>query len=105
MGYYEKGYKDQTCCPRTLQEEHFENLRANAGCFEWHHATVQETMERVKPKSLQSLFFLITWTGCQTPWSMMNGLHFKEQLSLVHRFFGALPLPRWMTNLSSTMST
>jgi ubiquinone/menaquinone biosynthesis C-methylase UbiE len=56
--YYDKGYKDQTCCPRTLQEKHFEALRANAGCFEWHHATVQETMERVKPKSFTKLVLL-----------------------------------------------
>jgi S-adenosylmethionine-diacylglycerol 3-amino-3-carboxypropyl transferase len=56
--YYERGYKDQTCCPRTLKEEHFEALKANAGCFEWHHATVQETMERVKPQSFTKLVLL-----------------------------------------------
>jgi ubiquinone/menaquinone biosynthesis C-methylase UbiE len=56
--YYEKGYKDQTCCPRTLQKEHFDALRRNAGCFEWHHATVQETMERVKPHSFTKLVLL-----------------------------------------------
>lgn len=56
--YYEKGYKDQTCCPRTLKPEFFEPLRANAGCFEWHHATVQETMERVKPNSFTKLVLL-----------------------------------------------
>jgi SAM-dependent methyltransferase len=56
--YYEKGYKDQTCCPRTLKEENFKALRANAGCFEWHHATVQETMERIKPHSFTKLVLL-----------------------------------------------
>jgi S-adenosylmethionine-diacylglycerol 3-amino-3-carboxypropyl transferase len=56
--YYEKGYKDQTCCPRTLQKEHFEALRANASCFEWHHATVQETMERVAPRTFTKLVLL-----------------------------------------------
>jgi ubiquinone/menaquinone biosynthesis C-methylase UbiE len=56
--YYEKGYKDQTCCPRTLKKEHFEALKANAGCFEWHHATVQATMERVKPHSFTKLILL-----------------------------------------------
>lgn len=56
--YYEKGYKDQSCCPRTLQPEHFEALRANAGCFEWHHATVQETMERVAPGAFTKLVLL-----------------------------------------------
>lgn len=56
--YYEKGYKDQTCCPRTLQQQHFHALRANAGCFEWHHASVQETMERVKQNSFTKLVLL-----------------------------------------------
>jgi ubiquinone/menaquinone biosynthesis C-methylase UbiE len=56
--YYEKGYKDQTCCPRTLQEQFFEPLRKNATCFEWHHATVQETMERVRPQSFTKLVLL-----------------------------------------------
>lgn len=56
--YYEKGYKDQTCCPRTLKEEFFKPLVNNAGCFEWHHATVQETMERVKPHSFTKLVLL-----------------------------------------------
>ena len=56
--YFEKGYKDKTCCPRTLQEEHFEALRENAGCFEWHHSTVQDTMERVKPHSFTKLVLL-----------------------------------------------
>jgi ubiquinone/menaquinone biosynthesis C-methylase UbiE len=56
--YYEKGYKDQTCCPRTLKQEHFDALRANAGCFEWHHASVQETMERVKQNSFTKLVLL-----------------------------------------------
>ena len=56
--YFEKGYKDQTCCPRTLQKQYFDALRANAGCFEWHHATVQETMERVRPQSFTKLVLL-----------------------------------------------
>lgn len=56
--YYDKGYKDQTCCPRTLKKEHFEALKANAGCFEWHHATVQATMERVQPHSFTKLILL-----------------------------------------------
>jgi ubiquinone/menaquinone biosynthesis C-methylase UbiE len=56
--YYEKGYKDPTCCPRTLQKQFFEPLRANAGCFEWHHATVQDTMERVKAHSFTKLVLL-----------------------------------------------
>jgi len=56
--YYEKGYKDQSCCPRTLKKEFFEALKDNAGCFEWHHATVQETMERVKPHSFTKLVLL-----------------------------------------------
>jgi len=56
--YCEKGYKDQTCCPRTLMKEHFEALKDNAGCFEWHHATVQETMERVKPHTFTKLVLL-----------------------------------------------
>ena len=56
--YYEKGYKDQSCCPRTLKPECFEALRASAGCFEWHHATVQEVMERVKPQSFTKLILL-----------------------------------------------
>jgi ubiquinone/menaquinone biosynthesis C-methylase UbiE len=56
--YYEKGYKDQTCCPRTLQPKHFDALRANAGCFEWHHASVQETMERVKECEFTKLVLL-----------------------------------------------
>eukprot|EP00542_Grammatophora_oceanica_P010014 CAMPEP_0194045558 /NCGR_PEP_ID=MMETSP0009_2-20130614/16856_1 /TAXON_ID=210454 /ORGANISM="Grammatophora oceanica, Strain CCMP 410" /LENGTH=702 /DNA_ID=CAMNT_0038690437 /DNA_START=105 /DNA_END=2213 /DNA_ORIENTATION=+ len=56
--YYEKGYKDKTCCPRTLQKQHFEKLRGNAHCFEWHHATVQETMERVQPHSFTKLVLL-----------------------------------------------
>lgn len=42
--YFEKGYKDQTCCPRTLKKQYFEALRRNAVCFEWHHATVQVRM-------------------------------------------------------------
>jgi len=56
--YYDKGYKDQSCCPRTLKKEHFVALKANAGCFEWHHATVQETMERVQPHSFTKLILL-----------------------------------------------
>jgi ubiquinone/menaquinone biosynthesis C-methylase UbiE len=56
--YYEQGYKDQTCCPRTLQPQYFDALRANSGCFEWHHATVQETMERVKQHSFTKLVLL-----------------------------------------------
>ena len=56
--YYEKGYKDQSCCPRTLKKEHFQSLKANAGCFEWHHATVQATMERVTPHSFTKLVLL-----------------------------------------------
>ena len=56
--YLEQGYKDPNCCPRTLKREHFESLRENAGCFEWHHATVQETMERVKPNSFTKLVLL-----------------------------------------------
>jgi len=56
--YYEKGYKDQSCCPRTLMKEHFQALKDNAGCFEWHHATVQATMERVKPHSFTKLILL-----------------------------------------------
>lgn len=74
--YYEKGYKDQTCCPRTLQKEHFEALRAHAGCFEWHHATVQETMERVKPHSFTKLVLLdhMDW--------MPNALVHEEWIAL-----------------------
>jgi ubiquinone/menaquinone biosynthesis C-methylase UbiE len=74
--YYDQGYKDQTCCPRTLQEKHFEALRANAGCFEWHHATVQETMERVKPKSFTKLVLLdhMDW--------MPNNLVHEEWIAL-----------------------
>jgi ubiquinone/menaquinone biosynthesis C-methylase UbiE len=56
--YLDKGYKDQSCCPRTLMVEHFDALREHAGCFEWHHATVQETMERVKPHSFTKLVLL-----------------------------------------------
>lgn len=56
--YTEGGYKDQTCCPRTLQKEHFQKLKQNSGCFEWHHATVQETMERVKPNTFTKLVLL-----------------------------------------------
>jgi betaine lipid synthase len=56
--YYEKGYKDQSCCPRTLQEKYFALLRKNATCYEWHHATVQETMERVRPCSFTKLVLL-----------------------------------------------
>jgi ubiquinone/menaquinone biosynthesis C-methylase UbiE len=56
--YCEKGYKDPSCAPRTLQREFFARLRANAGCFEWHHATVQETMERVKRHSFTKLILL-----------------------------------------------
>ncbi|VEU41216.1 unnamed protein product [Pseudo-nitzschia multistriata] len=56
--YLEHGYKDKSCCPRTLQEVHFEALRENASCFEWHHSTVQETMERVKPHSFTKLVLL-----------------------------------------------
>jgi ubiquinone/menaquinone biosynthesis C-methylase UbiE len=56
--YLDKGYKDQSCCPRTLMEEHFVALRENAGCFEWHHSTVQEVMERVKPHSFTKLVLL-----------------------------------------------
>lgn len=56
--YYEKGYKDQSCCPRTLKREYFQALRDNAGCFEWHHASVQECMERVKPNSFTKLILL-----------------------------------------------
>lgn len=56
--YCEKGYKDPSCAPRTLQKEFFSRLKANAGCFEWHHATVQETMERVKPHSFTTLVLL-----------------------------------------------
>mmetsp|Transcript_51 Transcript_51/g.99 ORF Transcript_51/g.99 Transcript_51/m.99 type:complete len:706 (-) Transcript_51:255-2372(-) len=56
--YFENGYKDPTCAPRTLQKKHFEALRSNAGCFEWHHATVQDTMERVKPHSFTKLVLL-----------------------------------------------
>lgn len=55
--YYEQEYKDQTCCPRTLQPMCFEALRTNAGCFEWHCA-VQETTERVKPRSFTKLVLL-----------------------------------------------
>jgi S-adenosylmethionine-diacylglycerol 3-amino-3-carboxypropyl transferase len=56
--YYEGGYKCQQCCPRTLQKEHFNALRSNAGCFEWHHASVQQTMERVKPHTFTKLVLL-----------------------------------------------
>lgn len=56
--YFEKRYEDQSCCPRTLMEENFDALRENAGCFEWHHSTVQETMERVKPHSFTKLVLL-----------------------------------------------
>ena len=56
--YYEQGYKDQTCCPRTLMKEHFEALKKGSYCFEWHHATVQETMERVQPHSFTKLVLL-----------------------------------------------
>lgn len=56
--YYDKGYKDQSCCPRTLKKEHFKALKDNAGCFEWHHATVQATMERVQPYSFTKLILL-----------------------------------------------
>lgn len=56
--YYEKGYKDQSCCPRTLMPGHFDALRRNAGCFEWHHASVQETMERVQECSFTKLVLL-----------------------------------------------
>mmetsp|Transcript_14651 Transcript_14651/g.35686 ORF Transcript_14651/g.35686 Transcript_14651/m.35686 type:complete len:746 (+) Transcript_14651:3378-5615(+) len=56
--YLDSGYKDQTCCPRTLMREHFDDLRANAGCFEWHHATVQDTMERVKAHTFTKLVLL-----------------------------------------------
>jgi S-adenosylmethionine-diacylglycerol 3-amino-3-carboxypropyl transferase len=56
--YYERGYKDQSCCPRTLKPEHFDALRRNAGCFEWHYASVQETMERVKPMTFTKLVLL-----------------------------------------------
>jgi len=56
--YYDKGYKDQSCCPRTLKKEHFKALKDNAGCFEWHHATVQDTMERVQPYSFTKLILL-----------------------------------------------
>ena len=56
--YFHKGYKDESCAPRTLQKEHFASLQANAGCFEWHHASVQETMERVKPNSFTKLVLL-----------------------------------------------
>lgn len=56
--YLDKGYKDHSCCPRTLMEEHFDALRENASCFEWHHSTVQETMERVKPHSFTKLVLL-----------------------------------------------
>jgi len=56
--YYDKGYKDQSCCPRTLKKEHFKSLKDNAGCFEWHHATVQATMERVQPYSFTKLILL-----------------------------------------------
>jgi len=56
--YFEQGYKDQTCCPRTLQEQYFDRLCANAGCFEWHHASVQETMERVRQNSFTKLVLL-----------------------------------------------
>lgn len=56
--YYEQGYKDQTCCPRTLQKQHFEALKKGSYCFEWHHATVQETMERVQQHSFTKLVLL-----------------------------------------------
>ncbi|EJK50635.1 hypothetical protein THAOC_30327 [Thalassiosira oceanica] len=56
--YCERGYKDQTCCPRTLQREHFNALKENSGCFEWHHATVQETMERVQAATFTKLVLL-----------------------------------------------
>jgi S-adenosylmethionine-diacylglycerol 3-amino-3-carboxypropyl transferase len=56
--YYEKGYKDQTCCPRTLKKEYFSALKKGSFCFEWHHATVQETMERVKQHSFTKLVLL-----------------------------------------------
>lgn len=74
--YYEKGYKDQTCCPRTLKKEFFQSLKANAGCFEWHHATVQETMERIKPHSFTKLVLLdhMDW--------MPNGLVHEEWIAL-----------------------
>ena len=74
--YYEKGYKDRKCCPRTLQKEFFEPLRANAGCFEWHHATVQDTMERVKAHSFTKLVLLdhMDW--------MPNSLVHEEWIAL-----------------------
>jgi ubiquinone/menaquinone biosynthesis C-methylase UbiE len=56
--YYEKGYKDKTCCPRTLKAEFFEALKSNAGCFEWHHCTVQNCMERSKPHCFTKLVLL-----------------------------------------------
>jgi S-adenosylmethionine-diacylglycerol 3-amino-3-carboxypropyl transferase len=67
--YYERGYKDPTCCPRTLKSEHFDALRRNAGCFEWHHASVQETMERVKPRTFTKLVLLdhMDWVRVHAP--------------------------------------
>ena len=56
--YLEKGYRDKSCCPRTLQAEHFTALKKNSGCFEWHHLSVQETMERVKPNTFTKLVLL-----------------------------------------------
>mmetsp|Transcript_54895 Transcript_54895/g.81676 ORF Transcript_54895/g.81676 Transcript_54895/m.81676 type:complete len:677 (+) Transcript_54895:218-2248(+) len=74
--YLDRGYKDQSCCPRTLQEEHFDALRKNASCFEWHHASVQATMERVKPHSFTKLVLLdhMDW--------MPNGMVHDEWIAL-----------------------
>ena len=74
--YCERRYKDQTCCPRTLQKQFFDALRANAGCFEWHHATVQETMERCQPNSFTKLILLdhMDW--------MPNSLVHEEWIAL-----------------------
>jgi len=56
--YYERGFKCQICCPRTLQKQHFDALKKNSSCFEWHHASVQQTMERVKPHTFTKLVLL-----------------------------------------------
>jgi S-adenosylmethionine-diacylglycerol 3-amino-3-carboxypropyl transferase len=74
--YFDKGYKDQSCCPRTLQPEHFDALRKNSTCFEWHHSTVQETMERVTPHSFTKLVLLdhMDW--------MTNSMVHEEWLAL-----------------------
>ena len=56
--YFEGRFPSHTCAPRTLQPQHFEALRRNVGCLEWHLCTVQQLMERTPPATFTKVVLL-----------------------------------------------